>query len=866
MKNNFILIFILILTNLSLHSQELISCNPCPPPTDNSEIANPDAYNFTVFAGTYGATITTPTTGPYTIDNTGATLVVSGTLTVDHDLIISHLINFTFQPNAKIVVLQGVTLTITDSHLYAYCDCMWQGIFVSQPSQSLILDKDEIEDAYYGVYCGFGTSHTVYCTDSWFHNDLIDMYFEQGDDPLYLTSTIFDCTPPLKYYNGWNNSNEKTRIGIWAQGVDTITAGISTSTLRNSFNNLDYGIVDDICGFHVSGSDFLNIVDYPAHGFSQYGTNVGIAVYSQSSVPTSYCSLRVDGNNNSNANTFSACTTGIFTNTGSTSVIVGNNFDDCRNGVVVEQCINKMITISFNYMNNCKNGIRSHINNYSKIFIIGNQLQQYPTSTFQTQGIFISEGGITSPTVSITQNELYGAYKGINCKNDYHLTINENTIDLDPNLNNWTGNLDAFGIRVVNSQNAQVTANVINGFGQLFGLTKGIDMHRSAFALLRCNDVIGLDWGICNRGVSLPEKWKMNDLQDCTDAFVLYNSGLIGMQGTPPPHAQPFDNRFFGSFTNHFYSLNDNFGNLNLFKLRANNSSDYRPNPVLLSTNNSSAILWMDVNPIHGPTTCSSTPDIDVFPSIEELETIAKYDSSSFDDDSYWWLKEELFEYLMTHNQYRDSSETLRTFYDSIAVHQGSLVQYLTSIYGITDPDSLAEYQDEINAAINTDLQNSNLAFYLSVALHAVDSSGFYTFTNAQKDTLFYIASQCPDAGGTAVYLARSLYDLAVDSVETIFEDRCIDSTGFIRQSAPCNILFSIYPTLLSSHDVLNVKSSENGLITIENIMGQVIFNYSIEKGETNFGLPVSLSQGIYIYNVVFETGMLLFGKLFVSK
>ena len=123
---------------------------------------------------------------------------------------------------------------------------------------------------------------------------------------------------------------------------------------------------------------------------------------------------------------------------------------------------------------------------------------------------------------------------------------------------------------------------------------------------------------------------------------------------------------------------------------------------------------------------------------------------------------------------------------------------------------------------------------------------------------LAYIAQLCPLAAGPAVYQARDLYTLVVDSVVYHDSVKCA-MQGYAREElqvfepkvaihkmAPA--YFKAFP-VPSKHAVelqFNELSSEANL-TVFNIQGQLMYQSTIPKGISKFNLDIEeYSEGVY--------------------
>lgn len=129
---------------------------------------------------------------------------------------------------------------------------------------------------------------------------------------------------------------------------------------------------------------------------------------------------------------------------------------------------------------------------------------------------------------------------------------------------------------------------------------------------------------------------------------------------------------------------------------------------------------------------------------------------------------------------------------------------------------------------------------------------GIDTFTETQITALWAIASQCPLAGGDAVFKARSLYSLIDPLAKYEDEERCASEPE--ERPAPTHRLeiamgFQLIPN--PAKDELNVKLAapveSRTWFVIQDMRGRIYLHKELDAGGTMYNINTSqLPSGIY--------------------
>lgn len=150
-----------------------------------------------------------------------------------------------------------------------------------------------------------------------------------------------------------------------------------------------------------------------------------------------------------------------------------------------------------------------------------------------------------------------------------------------------------------------------------------------------------------------------------------------------------------------------------------------------------------------------------------------------------------------------------------------------------------------------------------------------YSFTAQQAASLLYIASQCPWAGGNAVYEARSLYSLINDTIE--FDDiaLCLQQ-GIYRQQVHVNdaknlnFNSSIIPNPASDRITVKIDGfSESDLcnLIISEVTGKQVLVQVLNCKSHQIDISVKdLSEGIYFYKITNNSTVHSTGKFIINR
>lgn len=149
---------------------------------------------------------------------------------------------------------------------------------------------------------------------------------------------------------------------------------------------------------------------------------------------------------------------------------------------------------------------------------------------------------------------------------------------------------------------------------------------------------------------------------------------------------------------------------------------------------------------------------------------------------------------------------------------------------------------------------------------------GNYLLSPSQAATISAIAHQCPSVGGSAVYIARTLYQLFEEKSfndESICEAEERKSPEIQVPIADDSANFSIVPNPASEYVVFAFHSMTDQAvsITISNISGQVVLTQEAYPDQHFFQIPLfGLINGVYFCQVSMKDGKISTRKLIIHR
>jgi hypothetical protein len=212
----------------------------------------------------------------------------------------------------------------------------------------------------------------------------------------------------------------------------------------------------------------------------------------------------------------------------------------------------------------------------------------------------------------------------------------------------------------------------------------------------------------------------------------------------------------------------------------------------------------------------------------------------------------------------------LKRFYDSIEV---------------TSLGKLAHVNKQINnknfvqaSALNsstafTNIMEENQKAVNEIFLDAVIMRN--GFNNDRINMLRKIADQCAYTGGLGVYGARSLINLALDTIVD-FEDNCIEknsSKNIIDNNKKVAEYLSGYYKLYPNPNNGNMQleyeigKEQKGVFIIYDLLGEKVLEYRLNTGNTSLNLTGEmLRDGIYYYQIIINEKIVQQEKVVIIK
>ena len=139
---------------------------------------------------------------------------------------------------------------------------------------------------------------------------------------------------------------------------------------------------------------------------------------------------------------------------------------------------------------------------------------------------------------------------------------------------------------------------------------------------------------------------------------------------------------------------------------------------------------------------------------------------------------------------------------------------------------------------------------------------------NSYESILFGIATQCPLAGGTAVYKARAYYKKINPNVFYDDVNTCIQSGIVYRKKDQPKLQYcNLYPNPTSGVLFISYSITAEATLEITDASGRLLLKSKLESTSSSTKVDLSLFQnGIYFYRILEETSILNNGKIILMK
>jgi hypothetical protein len=158
----------------------------------------------------------------------------------------------------------------------------------------------------------------------------------------------------------------------------------------------------------------------------------------------------------------------------------------------------------------------------------------------------------------VSANQISGYRFGIRSIVD-HVLVEGNTIE-KLYLPFSIGSITSAGIEVNGATDVIIKSNTVdNSSMTLNSRYEGVRVTQSYSTIVMCNTLKNLGKAIRFSGNCIPAEIKLNSMHNSIIGFCLSDTGFTGQQGMI---GEPWDNKWYGTFTYHLYTLNYTNGQL----------------------------------------------------------------------------------------------------------------------------------------------------------------------------------------------------------------------------------------------------------------------------------------------------------------
>ncbi|MEI7596245.1 MAG: T9SS type A sorting domain-containing protein [Bacteroidota bacterium] len=821
-------------------TKEVIYC--CPPPRGVQMFTNPNTAVISNYL------------------QTNSTVCISGTWTIDASATYT-LKTFLMEPNAKIIINDGQTLTLTEGcQVKSNCNYMWDGITVPSTGALEVLTST-IEDAKIIATCSSGR---VKGSGATFTNNYQGIVINSnGLNPNLstFTASTFATTrallPPF-------NTAQCGYSGIELNNVKFITIGNSSATSSlNTFNNLSYGIKASESSATIVNNKFINIMPTDV--------SMGRAILFWGGAAISR-NLTVGGINASlfEKNYFVNCRAGIETVRKGLYNIKGNEFTGIdRYPIYCHDHWKATINIESNlFVNNIQNSIYTNATTGTTLNIKSNKINTSAASTVDCyEGIKVSSNLFNSSnTTNIQFNDIKRCKTAIFALLSANCNIMNNAVYTPIRAN--SSDPKSYGIRIEGSTTDALTHNITGNLLTYDGVINansmndviGIYVYANHINVLTSNIATKYGSGImCNEGNG-NTRMNCNQMDGCYKGIQLNNAN-IGNQGTS---VLASDNLWYNMTTNRVAGNLGNYPTYWYFKnlattvlTTANSTVTGAPfyRQVVNNTNSpcgSGGMSMMAGKGVDSERDMVLSSAINTTTASDAMLTIASQDVSSYNMESFAYstIKNKNWTNIAgsaNNAKYQNYFNTLKTKKAGIVVDATELMA----------AGNFNAAQQKLNSLSTDSDWSSNLKFALQKQLDR--SRNFeQAFTSADIDLLKTIAYQHPKDGGEAVFIARSLLNITVDDNW----DAPLKTQNAIGTIKPIESgeTVKVYPNPAGNHlsielisNALNAEEGEtNGIennFVLYNMMGTVVYSSTLKSNLNTIDISF-ISNGIYFYSI----------------
>ncbi len=845
-----------------------------------------------------------------------------GTLTIDADITMD-VYEFKMLPMSQIIVNPGKTLTLKNANLYANCEVMWKGILLKDQTSHLVMSNNStIEDAIEGIN---STNGGVYDINNTTFNRCYKAIkvntFAFAHTSIVRNTTII-CQPsllaghttPATLYTP--HLGQITYNGIDVDRVKDIVIGMAGSS--NTFDNMNcaiktYNTRATIVNNHISNIWALTGDVFTATAIIMTGTNnpyafgLGISLVGSISI--------------ADQNTITDVTTGIYAS-GLYTDIIGNSINHTHSGIKITNTNalsnthlhidHNVITNTFDFFGFTGTGIIDNNNLYTFLDITNNTITNpgppsyFPPGYRLTVGIWSNTVGMSlfSATRDISDNIISQMFKGISATRmagNSHIASNIITMNTSP----LGSTVNGIGIELQNTERTAVECNSITCTSR--DKDVGISLTTSPNNIVRCNNTNDARQGLRIVGACRSD----NSIYGNTFSNHLYyiyltTSGQMGMQnraGTISPTAL-VGNRFLL-----FSSAGGSAKIYTISGLGSGNEYTYNSSPAFAPFNplpsttggGGAAIVPTPLSTLTNHYSCPTPCDYTLFAlrmgadadATEQGITTAttNIDLSEIPEQVYEAQKSLYVDLVQDSSKYEENTE-LDNFKEDFEVSDANKLMQANEAIAMKDFEGAIDKSNEVVASslLPEQLMKEVIAWQ-------IDTTAPDTGTIKYR-ALMDIALTCPNNGGEAVFIARSVLMLYFSYIswddEIICNPEMTESYVSARRSNPngSDIIAGqnltakvpddfvtnsidgtenevlIYPNPASNQvNLHNLCDQQIVKIEIVNSIGVVVKDFEMKGNEKFLSLSIiDLSVNLYILKLHFSDSTCLSSKLEIQK
>jgi len=199
---------------------------------------------------------------------------------------------------------------------------------------------------------------------------------------------------------------------------------------------------------------------------------------------------------------------------------------------------------------------------------------------------------------------------------------------------------------------------------------------------------------------------------------------------------------------------------------------------------------------------------------------------------------------------------------DKMNTPLGELFSIDKAMENITAINQLDQLQANLSEVSTNKIYEANFKDALNLRIDAFKQGR--DWSQDEINLLESIANQCPNTGGKGVGLTRGL--LGKDFRDYDDSELCGGLESRSEKSSKKNIGF-ISPNPVRDYlDISLPYKFENGSVRIFNPLGQIVFNKTLNKNDSQIRIKPLLKSGIYTVNVVLDNRIAIVDKIEIIK